>query len=57
MLFPAVLMNIPNSKVYLKGEWSINQFKTEPAYYSIHSALLNTFINASYAILVLEVLF
>ena len=23
MLFPAVLMNIPNSKVYLKGEWSI----------------------------------
>ena len=23
MLFPAVLMNIPNSKVCLKGEWSI----------------------------------
>ena len=23
MLFPAVLINIPNSKVCLKGEWSI----------------------------------
>ena len=23
MLFPAVLMKIPNSKVFLKGEWSI----------------------------------
>ena len=32
----------------------INQSKTEPPYYSIHSALLNTFINANYAILVLE---
>ena len=25
MLFPAVLMNIPNSKVCLKGEWSIGR--------------------------------
>ncbi len=24
MLFPAVLMNLPNSKVCLIGEWSIN---------------------------------
>ena len=23
MFFPAVLINIPNSKVYLKGEWCI----------------------------------
>ena len=27
MLFPAVLMNIPNSKVCLEGEWSIDILK------------------------------
>ena len=28
MLFSAVLMNIPNSKVCLKGEWSIKIMRT-----------------------------
>ncbi len=27
MLFPAVLMNFPNSKVFLIGEWSISRLK------------------------------
>jgi hypothetical protein len=32
----------------------INQCETEPPYHTINSALLNTFINANYAILILE---
>ncbi len=49
MLFPAVLMNFPNSEVCLIGEWSIAfgatkvryKCQTRPKFYSVHICFLS----------------
>ena len=43
MLFPAVLMNFPNSKVCLIGEWSIDFNE----YMNVHTRPINALVSPS----------
>ncbi len=45
MLFPAVLMNFPNSEVCLIGEWSITQLKIGKARAPVSQAKKKTSID------------
>ena len=41
MLFPAVLMNFPNSKVCLIGEWSIDHNEKDGGTYILPECIAN----------------